>query len=232
MSSRFTHELDDLVNVLRVDAERERIDAGEFLEEHRLALHHGHCRSRTDVAEAEHGAAVADDRDGVGLDRQGPRLRGVLVDRCAHTSNPRRVNHRKLVAGPDPRPGLDLDLAAGMQQERPVRDVVDLHSVERPHLAAHGFPMCGVGALEGDVAYDLTVLDAHEVDRAHDRAGFRDHAGDACKGARLPRETHPQRNAVGRRRLANDDGRRRKVVAGRREAVQIETDVVHFRFLP
>ena len=49
----------DLVDVLRREAEREGVDAAELLEQHRLALHHGHGGLGADVAEAEHGGAVA-----------------------------------------------------------------------------------------------------------------------------------------------------------------------------
>ena len=65
-------ERDDLVDVLGVEAQRERVDAGELLEQHRLALHHRHRGRRADVAEPEHGGAVGDDRDRVALDRQRP----------------------------------------------------------------------------------------------------------------------------------------------------------------
>jgi hypothetical protein len=61
---------DDLVDVLRVEADREPVDAGEVLEERGLPLHDRHRRLRADVAEAEHGGPVGDDRDRVALDRQ------------------------------------------------------------------------------------------------------------------------------------------------------------------
>ena len=54
---------DDLVRILRVEADREGVDAAELLEQHGLALHHGQRGLRADVAEPEHGGAVADDRD-------------------------------------------------------------------------------------------------------------------------------------------------------------------------
>ena len=59
----------DLVGVVRVQADRERVDAGELLEQAALALHHRHRRTRSDVAEAEHRGAVGHDGDGVALDR-------------------------------------------------------------------------------------------------------------------------------------------------------------------
>ena len=65
---------DDLVGVGRREADRPGVDAAELLEQHRLALHHRHRRLGADVAEPEHRGAVADDGDGVLLDRQVPDL--------------------------------------------------------------------------------------------------------------------------------------------------------------
>ena len=69
---------DDLLGVLRVQAERPGVDPGELLEEHRLALHHRHRGRRADVAEPEHRGAVGDDGDRVLLDRE---RRGPCRDR-------------------------------------------------------------------------------------------------------------------------------------------------------
>ena len=81
--------LDDLVGVLRVQADRERVDAGELLEEHRLALHHRHRRRRADVAEAEHRGAVGDDGHRVALDRVLEGLVRILGDRLADARDAR-----------------------------------------------------------------------------------------------------------------------------------------------
>ena len=83
------HGAHDLVGVLGVEADRERVDARELLEEARLALHHRHRRRRADVAEAEHGGAVGDDRDGVALDRVlRRRARGRRGSRCTRARRP------------------------------------------------------------------------------------------------------------------------------------------------
>ena len=63
---------------------------GELLEQHRLALHHRHRRLGADVAEAEHGAAVGDDGDGVLLDRELEGL-GAVVVRCPGRRGRRRA---------------------------------------------------------------------------------------------------------------------------------------------
>ena len=46
----------------RVDLDVEDVDAGELLEQHRLAFHHRLGGERADIAEAEHGRAVGDRR--------------------------------------------------------------------------------------------------------------------------------------------------------------------------
>ena len=61
---------DDLVDVLRVEADREGVDAGEPLEQRGLALHHRQRRDRPEVAQPEDRGAVGDHRDGVALDGQ------------------------------------------------------------------------------------------------------------------------------------------------------------------
>ena len=55
----------DLVHVLGGNAERERIDVRERLEQRTLALHDRHAGERTDVAQTEHRGAVRDDRNEV-----------------------------------------------------------------------------------------------------------------------------------------------------------------------
>ena len=58
------HEgLDDLVDVRGVEHERDRVEPAERLEQGRLALHHRQRGARADVAETEHGGAVADHGD-------------------------------------------------------------------------------------------------------------------------------------------------------------------------
>ena len=56
---------DDLVRVFRRDLEVEDIDVGESLEQDSLPLHDRLARQRTDVAKAEHGGTVRDDRNQV-----------------------------------------------------------------------------------------------------------------------------------------------------------------------
>ena len=49
-------DVDDAVDLVGVDLDVEHVDAGEFLEQDRLALHHRLAGERADIAEPEHGA--------------------------------------------------------------------------------------------------------------------------------------------------------------------------------
>ena len=111
---------DDLVDVLRREADRPGIDAGELLEQHRLAFHHRHRRLGPDVAEPEHGGAVGDDGDGVLLDRQVPRHVAVVGDGLADPGDARRVGHREVVARLDRHFRAHLDLAPEVEQKRAI----------------------------------------------------------------------------------------------------------------
>jgi hypothetical protein len=121
----------DLVGVLRVEADRPGVDAGEPLEQRRLALHHRQRRRGPEVAEPEYGGAVRDHRDRVALDGEAPDVLGVVADRQADRGDARRVGHGQLVAGLQPDLGAHLDLAAEVQQERPVAHLADVDPVQR-----------------------------------------------------------------------------------------------------
>ena len=122
---------DDLVDVLRGEADGPRVDAAELLEENRLALHDRQGGLGPDVAEPEHRRPVRDDCDRVLLDREVPDLRRLVRDRTADARNARRVRHGEVVARLDRALRVHLELAAEVQEERPVGDVLDLDAVER-----------------------------------------------------------------------------------------------------
>ncbi|GBD18374.1 hypothetical protein HRbin27_00869 [bacterium HR27] len=70
------HDIDDPLGVTLGDADRERFDPTERLEEYRLPFHDRQCRLGPDITEPEHRAPIGHDRDEVPLDRQ-------VVDRFA-----------------------------------------------------------------------------------------------------------------------------------------------------
>ena len=96
---------------------------------------------------------------------------------------------------------LDDDLAAAVHEEGAVRDALDRDALERLDRRHHGLAVGDVGAGDGHVAHGAPVLDAHEVDRAEDRARVADRAGDPRERPRGVGQLHADGDAVGGRRL-------------------------------
>jgi hypothetical protein len=105
------HHVDDAVDLARVDLDVEDVDAGELLEQDRLALHHRLAGERADIAEAEHRRAVGDHRDEVGAGRQLGRLRRIGDDRLAGGGDARRIGEREVALVAQRLGGLDLQLS-------------------------------------------------------------------------------------------------------------------------
>ena len=164
---------------LRVEADREGVDRGELLEQHRLALHHRHRRLGADVAEPEHRRAVGDDRDRVALDREVEGLLAVLGDLHADPRDAGRVGHREVVARLQRVLVVLLDLAAAVHRERAV-DVVDHpRAPGRPDRAQDLLPMLLVAGVDGELAHPLALAAGagDEVDALQSAPGLRDRRG-------------------------------------------------------
>ncbi len=103
--------LDDLVGILGVQHDRDRVQVTVRLEQRALAFHHRQRRRRADVAEAEHGAAVADD----GNQSVRPCVAGgqglIGRDRPTDLRHPGRVRDRQGALGIQRRLQLDGELA-------------------------------------------------------------------------------------------------------------------------
>jgi hypothetical protein len=74
----------------------EHVDAGELLEQDRLALHHRLAGQRADIAETQHGGAVGDHRDQVAARRVVIGGAGVGLDRLARRGNAGGVGKREV----------------------------------------------------------------------------------------------------------------------------------------
>ena len=93
------------------DFDIEDVDAGEFLEQNRLALHHRLGGERTDRAETQNRGAVAEDGDQIlarGVDR---RVVGVGRDRLAGEGDARRIGEREIALIGERLGGDDLELS-------------------------------------------------------------------------------------------------------------------------
>src|SRR5437867_2293120 len=183
--------LDDLVGVLRIKADRKRVDAGEFLEEHALALHHRHCRVRTDIAYPKHRGAIGHNRHNVAFDRQIPGFRGIGGDSQADAGDPGRVGHGEVVAGLEWDLAAHLDLAAEVQQERAIRYVDHGDAVDAIHSVHNPLRMRLIAGIDRQVANEHAGADAYDVHSADISALFPDRGGEAAQHARPVFERHP-----------------------------------------
>src|SRR6266545_4962193 len=147
---------DDLVGVLRRQRDRPGVHARELLEEHRLALHHRHGRGRPDVAEAQHRRPVGHHRHGVALDGELAGVVGVGGDGAAHAGDPWRVGHRQVVAGAQRDLRGDLELAAQVEEEGPVADLVGLYTFQAVDGLGDLLGVVGVTVVAGQV-HDQSV---------------------------------------------------------------------------
>ena len=89
-------DVDQLVDVQFRDLNVEDIDAGEFLEQNRLAFHHWLGGERADRAEAEHRCAIAKDRDQILARRVDRRAMRIGRNRLAWKGDAGRIGEREV----------------------------------------------------------------------------------------------------------------------------------------
>ena len=128
------HGRDDGIGVLRIEANREGVDARELAKEDRLSLHDGERGERPEVAEAEDRRAVGHDRDGVPLDGELTRARGRCGDRKADGGDAGRVGQAQVVPRRERHLARDGELSVHALVERERFGVVVGH---RPPSLAH-----------------------------------------------------------------------------------------------
>ena len=105
------NRLDDALDGVGGDLDIEHVDAGEFLEQNRLAFHHRLRRQRPDIAEAEHGRAVRHHGDEVGADGQRRGLLRIGRDLFAGRSNARRISQREIALVAERLDRLDFEFS-------------------------------------------------------------------------------------------------------------------------
>jgi hypothetical protein len=89
-------DFDQLLRVALVELDVEAVDAGELLEQHRLAFHHRLRRERADGAQAEHRGAVADHGDQVGARGVEHHGRRIAHDLLAGRGDAGRIGEREV----------------------------------------------------------------------------------------------------------------------------------------
>ncbi len=103
------------------DENRHAVDADEIREQRRLAFHDGQSRQRPDVAKAQDGGPVGDDRDGLADAREIPHRGRILLDGQADARHAGSVDVPQNLLRIDGDAGDGVDLAATMTIEHPIR---------------------------------------------------------------------------------------------------------------
>ena len=199
------YDQDDLLDILRVQAQRESIHAGELLEQDRLALHHRQRATRPDVTQPQNSRAIRHHRHRVALDRQVPNRLRVARDRPRNARNTRRIRHRKIVTRLQRHARMHLQLAAQMNQERAIRDRLNLDALDRIHRRHDTLDMRLVLSQDRDVANLVPALDADQIDRPQRRVLLPDHRRDPREASGRIGQPNPQNRAKRRRNVRHAD---------------------------
>jgi len=114
------HDLDEPLGIALLDFEVDRVDAGELLEQHRLAFHHRLGRESADRPQPQHGGAVGNDRHEIaagGIERDLFRIGGDFLAGSGHAG---RIGQRQVALVGQRLGGDDLELAGlrpGMEMQ-------------------------------------------------------------------------------------------------------------------
>ncbi len=139
------HDLHETVDVTRVQLQIEGVDAGEFLEQDGLALHHRLGRQGADGAEAQHRRAVGDDGHEIGADGEFRDLCRIFGDGLAGGGHPRRIGEREIALGGERLGRHHLELAGpgtAMEVQGVVAKAVGHGDLPARRGPGHSTPRC------------------------------------------------------------------------------------------
>src|ERR1700730_18016898 len=120
------YDSDQTINVIFRNLDVEYIDAREFLEQNRLAFHHGLGSERTYVAKPQYRRAIRYHRNEILPHGERRSLAGIGGDRKARRGNARRIGKREIMLRPKRLGRHDLKLAGAwhaMVEQRARRDI-------------------------------------------------------------------------------------------------------------
>jgi hypothetical protein len=108
-------DIDQAVRIAFVDFDVETVDAGEFLEQDRLPLHHRFAGERADCAEAKHRGAVGDDAYQIAACGEVASFGWIADDFVAGGGDARRISEREIALIDQLLGRQDRDLARRMR---------------------------------------------------------------------------------------------------------------------
>ena len=102
--------LHDIIRILRTDAERNRIDITERLEQCALAFHNRHTSLRSDIAKTKHCRTIGYNGNRIPASREVIGLVDILLDLETRLCNTRRISKAQCLIAVDICSQLNLDL--------------------------------------------------------------------------------------------------------------------------
>jgi hypothetical protein len=190
------HGADDLVHILGVQTHRPRVDTGKALEQCGFSFHHGHGRLRADVAETQDGRPVGDDCDRIALDGEPAGVRLVRGDGQADPGDTRGVGAGQIVAILQRDGGVDLELAAEVDQKGPIADLAHVDAGDVPHRLGDAVGMLDIHCITGDVDQDSARVRLHHVQCGQRPSGGGHGGGQLGRGTHRGRHLHAQGDGV------------------------------------
>jgi len=187
---------DDVVHRMGVQADRERVDVREALEEGGLALHHRHRGERPEIAQTQDRGAIGDHGDGVALDGQAAGVLRILRDRLDHPRHAGGVDHGEVVAVADRQLRLDGELAAEVGEEGAVGDLAELDSLEPAQLIDDLHRMVVARGEHGDVRAHALGAGGGDVESGDRGVTALDAAGDVADRGGTGGELESDRDGV------------------------------------
>ena len=148
-----------------VDADRPGVDAGQFLEQHHLPLHHRQSCRGAEVSQPQHRGAVRDDCDAVALNREGISFRRLLRDGLADAPDAGRIDHGEHIAGGDGDFALNPDFTPEVQEENSVGRRQDVYLGQCFQPLEDPLSVGLILHVEGHVTDHAFGIGRHDVDR-------------------------------------------------------------------
>ena len=159
------HRLDHALDGVGGDLDVEDVDAGEFLEQDRLAFHDGLRGQGADIAKPQHRGTVGDHGDQIGPGGQRRRFGWIVGDFGAGRSDPGRIGQREVALVGERLGRLDLEFAGPRQPMIRQRRGAEIFRIGR-HALPHGLSRPRITS-GGRSSFEPSVLRQIEPDVKH-----------------------------------------------------------------
>src|SRR5271169_5646780 len=190
------HGLDNLVNVLCGEHDREGIDIGKLLKDHCLPFHNRKRCFGSDIAETQDSRAVRYDGNRITLYSIAIGMLFILKNIHAHACYTRRIDLGEVAPVSHWQLVFDLNLSTFMSKEGAVRDPNDFDACHRFDRFYNCFFVFLVLGVYGNVTNNFTLLHTHNVHGAQVAPRARNGRCNPCEHSNLVLYLHSDADAI------------------------------------